>query len=120
MGRNQKGFTLIEILIASTLLAVGISALLSALGRGMFAGSADIDNRATALHIAQARMEILRNTVYSGIVSSPRAADTTFSNFYTTVTANSADPERVDVLVDWSVPGGTDSYTLSSLFSNYQ
>ena len=120
MDNARKGFTLIEVLITSVLIVVGISSLMWALGRGMFAGSTDFYNTATALNIAQAKMENLRNTAYSGIISSPRAADPNFPNFYITVTQNGADPKRVDVLVDWSVPGGLESCSLSSLFANYQ
>lgn len=55
---NHKGFTLLEIIIATVLLTIGVIALSQAFSTGMLA-STDTENVDLALNIAQAKMEEL-------------------------------------------------------------
>jgi len=60
IGKNQKGFTLIESMIAITLIVSGITGLLILVNRSMgFAGLAF--NQLTAANLAQEGIELVRN-----------------------------------------------------------
>jgi general secretion pathway protein I len=59
---NRKGFTLIEVLVATAVLAVGIAAGVRALG-AMTRASAAAQDRTTAVHLASERLAVLEAAV---------------------------------------------------------
>ena len=115
----MKGFTLLEVLIATVIFTVGVVAIIWALNSGIYATS-DIENVDLALNIAQAKMEQVRNTAFAGLADSGPTADANFPRFSTTVNvAEGQNPKQVDVTVNWDVKGGSTGFTLTTLIADY-
>jgi len=72
MSQNNKGFTLIEVLVAMVILSIGLlgtAALLTGIIRGN-----QVSNRITAATtLAQDKMENIKSVIYSKAASEPRA-----------------------------------------------
>ena len=116
---KKRGFTLLEVLIATAIFSVCVTALIGAFSAGMFATS-DVENIALALNIAQARMEQIKNTDFGNVSNSGPTADANFPRFSTTVNAAiGQNPMQVDVIVGWQVKGGQTNITLTTLVANY-
>lgn len=116
---SHKGFTLLEILLAILILAIGMVSVLWALNTGLFARS-DIENVARALNISQAKMEEIKNTAYGNINNSGPTADPTFPAFSTTVNANNdANIKQVNVTVGWATRSGNTNVSLTTFVANY-
>ncbi len=120
----MKGFTLLEVLIATIILTVGVIAICGAFNAGIFA-SADIENVDLALNIAQAKMEEIKNTPFADLADSgPVPADSdpasSLARFNVTVdVAEGQNPMQVDVTVAWDVKGGQTDITLTALIADY-
>lgn len=121
--RNLKGFTLLEVLIATVILTVGTVAIIWAFNAGLYA-TTDIENVDLALNIAQANMETVKNQNFADIDTdaeiSALVSNHGFSNF--TVSGDVAEgqnPMQVDVTVAWPVKGGQTSLTLTTLAADY-
>ncbi len=115
----MKGFTLLEALIATIILTVGVVAIIRALNSGIYAASG-VENVDLALNIAQAKMEQMKNTAFASLADSGPAADANFPRFSTTVNvAEGQNPMRVDVTVVWPVKGGSTNITLTTLIADY-
>ncbi len=115
----MKGFTLLEVLIATIILTVGMIAILWAFNTGLFA-TTDVENVDLALNIAQAKMEQIKNTPFASLADSGPTADSNFPNFNLTVNvAEGQNPMQIDVTVAWQVKGGQTSITLTTLVANY-
>lgn len=117
--RNRSGFTLLEVLIATVIFTIGVTAIIWAFNAGMFA-SADVENVDLALNIAQAKMEEVKNTPFANLADSGPTADANFPRFSTTVNvAEGQNPKQVDVTVNWDVKGGSTGFTLTTLIADY-
>jgi len=57
---HQRGFTLIEAVIATTLIVLGVVSVISVMSRGM-AGDHTVDGQAVALRLAQEEIEKIKN-----------------------------------------------------------
>lgn len=80
--RSEQGFGLVELLIAMTVLAVGVAAVLAAFTSGVYAINR-ADQTATAAVLADKQMEIYRGLSYDWITltASPSPAlDTTYTS----------------------------------------
>lgn len=116
---KSKGFTLLEMMMAIAILAGSFLALSQGLAAGIVS-STDTENVGRALNIAQAKMETLKNTAFSGLVDSGPSADPDFTNFEVTVNvAEGQDPMRIDVTVNWNVKAGVSSVALTTLAADY-
>lgn len=116
---KKSGFTLLEVLISLVILTVSIIAIVRALSIGMFTFS-NAENINLALNIAQAKMEEIKNTVYSSISDSGPVSDAVFPRFSVNVNVKeSAKPLEVEVLVNWDEKGDTDSVSLKTLVADY-
>lgn len=115
----MRGFTLLEILIAIIILAVGVIAIISAFSSGIFASS-DVENVDLALNIAQAKMEEIKNTAFASLVDSGPTLDPNFPNFNVSVNvAEGQNPMQIDVTVSWNTKGGQADINLTTLVANY-
>lgn len=70
--RHQKGFTLIEIMIAVTLLSIGILGM-AGLTVGIMRGNSMSNQVTTATALAQAQMEDVKRLGYNGVSDSAEA-----------------------------------------------
>jgi len=121
----MRGFTLLEVLIATIILTVSVVAIVWAFTAGMFASTvvSDVD---LALGIAQAKLENIYGTTGGVVDESLHAVSTDgFAgniyqnrNFQAEVVTDNADPEEVVVNVYWDTKGGTASVTLRTLVVN--
>jgi len=98
---REKGFSLIEVMIAVALLGVVAVAFLSALGTGSKAIFI-ADERATAESLARTEMEYVRNQDYSG---APWAYDLPSGT-------PPADPPTWWASANHTLPAGYDGYTV--------
>ncbi|MFA4889688.1 MAG: prepilin-type N-terminal cleavage/methylation domain-containing protein [Candidatus Omnitrophota bacterium] len=115
----MKGFTLLEVLIATVIFTIGVTAIIWALNSGIYATS-DIENVDLALNIAQAKTEEIKNTAFGSLADSGPTTDANFPRFSTTVNvAEGQNPMQVDVTVAWQVKGGQTSIVFTTLVANY-
>ncbi len=105
------------------MIATGITALLLAFNRGIFA-SGDAQDLRTATALAQLKLEEVKNTAFSSIVTGSRAAVSGFTGFERAVTVTSApggtdiNLKQVDVTVYWTPTGGETFATLTTYIFN--
>ena len=111
----HKGFTLLEVLIAIVVLSIGVMSIVWAFSAGMYA-STDISNTDTALNIAQAKMEEVKNIPFGDLVNSI-TNNYYFSGFTTTVDVaeEATGIKQVNVIVSWPAKGGDVAITLATL-----
>ena len=125
---DSNGFTLIEALLAMSLLSIAVfgmfSLLPSVMGYNEFA-----DTVSTATTLAQDKLEALKNTDFSSIpVGSPAETDseldengtTGAGGIYTRTTTVSVDPtysdiKRIAVTVSWGWKGNLKDVTLRTM-----
>ena len=129
---KKNGFTLLEVLIATVILTVGVIAIVWAFSTGLFVSSTDVEGVDLALNIAQAKMEDiyddLKNTDLESLTVTPyenanSGVDADFSDFDLTLNLTdqnhpNKDLFRVDVTVTWNVKGGQASLTLTTLIAD--
>ena len=116
---TNKGFTILEALIALFICAVGLFAVIGVLVTAI-GGAVDSENSLTALLLAQRRIEEIRNLDYTtGIVTEARAAVSGFSGFerQVAVVESPTDLKRVDVTVYWKSKGVDVPVTLATYIS---
>jgi prepilin-type N-terminal cleavage/methylation domain-containing protein len=116
----KRGFTLLEVLIATILFTIGVIALVEAFSVGLNASSVDIENTALAVNIARANMETIRSREFAAIDTDAEVgalvSNLGFSGF--TVTGDVAegdDPMQIDVTVSWTFKSDEVSITLTTL-----
>lgn len=122
---KNKGFTLLEILLAIVIVSIGISALIGAYNAGILFSS-DIENTDIALNIARQKMEEIKNknTSFDSIVDAGPSTDAVFQDFSLEVATSfvagtSNEMKQVDVIVTWDAPGGQANITLTTLVADY-
>ncbi|MFH1771505.1 MAG: hypothetical protein ABH872_01700 [Candidatus Omnitrophota bacterium] len=117
--KRKTGLTFLEILITLVIFSVGVISVIKAFNTALFS-SRETEYIDTALNIAQAKLEEIKNTSFAGLSDSGPAADSDFSEFSVTVDiAEGDDPMRVDVVVSWNTKGGAANITLTTLVSDY-
>ena len=120
---NNKGFTFIELLVAMAILLISMTAILDFVVKYH---RINMENtmRTEAMRIAEARMEDLRNTDFSLLVSGAEpSVQRTIRNlnlFYQvawTVSALSANSAAIQVSVTWSFRGINHRHAASTIVS---
>ena len=129
---SSRGFTLLEMMLALALFAVGTVAAMDLLHRGQTA-TTDGENTLLALSLARRCQEALRNVAYASLAGQAGTVCTipsgaSFSRFTRTVNVtpmtstspyNTANLTQVDVQIAWPTQGAgsTTNVTLSTLRS---
>lgn len=123
--QKKRGFTLLEVLIATVIFTVCMVTLIWAFNAGVFAAAA-IENVELAVGIAQAKLENIYGT--TGGVPDESRHDVSLDgftgsiysnkNFQTEVVTDDNDPEQVKVNVYWDTKGGETSIALRTLVVN--
>ncbi len=115
---RKRAFTLLEILITTVLLVVGVMAVVKAITDATSIDSS-VEGRAVALALAQEKIETVRNTAFGSIVSVARAPVTGFDGYVYEVTVTPAvDLKQIGVKVFWSFKGVEQHIDLSTLSTN--
>ena len=98
----MKGFTLLEVLLSLLIFTAGFVTLSLAISQGLFV-SGDSEAQLVATNLAQEKMEIIKNTSYSGIASEAKAAVSGFSPYQREVTVSTpvTNLKQVTVNVYW-------------------
>ncbi len=104
------GFSLIEVLVATAILAIFVVVLVSALGTASRALIVN-DSRQTAKNIAESQMEFIKRAPYSFAYSPPAPAESNFSSSIsvTTLPGKGSNIQKITISVMFS---GDAAYTL--------
>ena len=115
---DNRGFTLVEILVAIVILSIGLLAM-AGLTTGVIRGNALSNRMTTAIMLAQEKMEDIRRLGYAG---TPTANKTTMEDYgtianhapykrsiFTNVGSPAPGMKRITVTVYW----GSDAHTAS-------
>ena len=121
-GVLRRGFTLLELMLALVLLAVGVLACVDLMHRAQ-AGSTDGENVLIASHLAQARLEELRNVAYASLADEAKAGISSPSGYsrfsrQVAVTTPYTNLKQVVVTIYWTTAGGETSVSLRTYRSN--
>lgn len=116
---NKRGFTLLEVLIATFLAGVCIVALMEAFNRGT-TGVGHVEDYTQAITLTQEQMEQITQTPFSGIAAQAKAPVNGFPQFSreVQVTTPHADLKEVRVITYWTVPNGETSVQLVTYVAN--
>lgn len=116
---QEKGFTLLEVLMAVLLLTTGFMALSGAFSMGLFA-SGNSESLLLATHLDQEKMEEIRNKSYASVASETRAAVSGFPSFEREVAVSTplTNLKQVSVNVYWNNKGDELSTSLVTYVSN--
>jgi type IV pilus assembly protein PilV len=124
--RNNAGFTLIEFMIATLILMVGLLGMLNGV---IIAAQRNQETtlRNEAIALADDQMMIQRSKNFANIVSVPKAAtprmirgvQKSYSSAVT-VTTPTANSCQISVLVTWNFRGTPKSHQISSAVANIQ
>ena len=112
---RPSAFTLLETIVAVVLFAVGTVAVVEVLHRAQV-GAVDGENVLTATHLAQRRLEELRNTAYASLANEATASVSSPSGYsrfcrQVTVTTPFANLKQLVVTVYWNALNPPDCST---------
>ncbi|HSH70955.1 MAG TPA: type II secretion system protein [Deferrisomatales bacterium] len=127
--RRDRGFTLVEALVALGLFAVGMAALMPLAVTNVRA-NANASVRTHALALAQEEIERFRATPFSdlpavGATGTPAVLDAVYTRQWSVVavptplTGDADDLRRIRVVVGWNLPNSTGDVTLITAKTRY-
>jgi len=119
---NNKGFTLIEVLVASIILTVSMLGTLQAI---TFSMQHNLNNysRDESVRIAEERMNELRDTSFTALASGSSVVTRKYKNVTRTfnvnwtVTSLSTNSFAIQVVVNWTILGKVYSHSVTSIIS---
>jgi prepilin-type N-terminal cleavage/methylation domain-containing protein len=118
----KRGFTLVEVIVTFAIITGGMVALLMAFSSALGI-SGNIEEEDTAIQIADATMDGLKNTKYANLQGFTKESGALFSNLtgytVTVTTTKPANPAQIDVIVSWVGKGGAANVTLTTLAADY-
>ena len=123
VSQKNRGFTLIEVLVAICILVIGMLAVLSAL---VWTMEQNLNNLSMdeAVRIAEQQMNQLRNTSFTGLTNGNLPIARNFRNFTRTfnvvwtVTNLSASSKTIQVVVSWTHKGILHQHSVTSIMSS--
>ncbi len=116
LDKKDTGFTLLEVLVATLLVGVGIFALVEAFNRG-YLGAGQAEDYSVALSLSEEKMEELRVLPFASLTNSSKAPVSGFTSFQREVVVTTpASPTLKQIVVKtyWDVPGGENNVSLTS------
>jgi prepilin-type N-terminal cleavage/methylation domain-containing protein len=112
---NDKGFTLIEVMIAMFVLVVGLLGV-AGVATTVINGNTFSREITTATTLAQDKMEELKDTTYSNIASGSDTQESIYTRTWTsTPDSPDADMKTIDVTVQFLWKGATHNVTLKTI-----
>ncbi len=113
---SEAGFTLLEVLVAVTILGIGLTALVEGFAAGL-AVLQNTRNNSIAIILAEGKLAEVENGLVAADAGDFAEAGEEYSRFRWTVSRAQGETEgvrRVTVTVSWDSPRGRRSYALSS------
>jgi type IV pilus assembly protein PilV len=126
---NKKGFSLVEFMIAISILAIGLLALVG-LQSTSIRGNASSKNKNSAILLAEKKMEELKNTAFTSLsigttndlnnpLTSSDGSGGTFNRSWTIQTySGSANMKQITVTLSWTEGGIPHSTSLDTVVAN--
>jgi len=121
----KKGYTLLEVLLTTLVISVGLVSLIWVFTSGISAVS-DIEGSELALDIVQANMELVKSKAFTAVDTSAELSalisNLGFSNYTVTsgLSVNYASQLiMITITVSWNVKGGSNSIALKTMKANY-
>lgn len=116
---RNKGFSFLELLLATVLLSVGLVGLVNAFSIGL-TGSSQAKQLAVAKNLAEERLEDIRNLLYINVVDEARAPIAGFADYEREVSVSDIQSGLREVQIDvfWPAKGGEASISLWSYVSD--
>ena len=117
---KNKGFTLLEVLLALLLFVSAFTVLAEAISAGL-SGGGDNENSLIAANLAAEKMEILKNTSYASIANETKAVVSDFTSFQREVVVTTGpvtNLKQTTVTVTWNHKSAELSYSLVTYFSD--
>ncbi len=119
---NNKGFTLIEVLVASIILTISTLGTLQAI---TFSMQHNLSNysRDESVRIAEQRMNELRDTSFAALATGNSVVTRRYKNVTRTfnvnwtVTSLSTNSVALQVVVNWTILGKVYSHSITSIIS---
>ena len=120
--RDQKGFTLLEVMVTISVLVFGVLAVVRVMSTAISADTS-IDSKMVALKLAQEEMEIIKNTPYADIAEPSPARATLSSPFgaydrQVKVDVLDAELTKVTVNVYWTHNAKEEKLVLTTLLAD--
>ena len=117
--RNQAGFTILEVLVASLLVGISMFAIVEAFNRGVF-GVGEVEDYSLALSLSQEKMEAIQDTAYTSVTNEAKADVSGFTGFQREVimTNPATDLKLVVVKTYYQVPNGENNVSLTTYVVN--
>jgi type IV pilus assembly protein PilV len=114
---NEKGFSLIEVLVTLAILALGVLALAS-LQVISIKGSAFSKDATAATAIAQSKIESIKGAAFGSVVSGSETTNgMNVAWVFNTVGASPYRYQNIAVTVTWGPTGNTKSVNLTTMVS---
>ncbi len=114
---NQKGFTLVEIMVAISIIAIGLLGLVSVTVM-VIKGNTFSKTMTTATTLANDKMEQLKKTGYASLASGADTAQSIYTRTWTvTQDSPAAGMKTVVVTVQWTWEGVAHNVTVRSLIT---
>lgn len=111
-------FTLLEVMISATLIAVGVASVVRCISTGVFADNS-IEGKLVALNYAVQEMETLNNTAYATIISNGSSSDTPATGYSRSWTiTNNTNYLQATVTVSWYYKSRQMSVNLATYIAN--
>lgn len=116
---KNRGFTILEVLVASALTVVCVFAVMEAFNRGLF-GMSDVEHYALALSLGQEKMEELKDCAFNAVVSEAKDLVSGFDRMSREVDVLSVhvDLKQIRVTTYWDAPSGESSLHLVTYVAN--
>ncbi len=112
---KSRGFTLLEIVLSTVLITIGVTAVVRVISTGIYTDNAS-EGKIIALNYAVQKMEDLLNTSYSSLSSSSDTPTTGFTRTWT-ITDNT-NYKTLKVTVSWYYKRVQMSVNLASYLAN--
>jgi len=116
---KEKGFSLLELLLATVLLSIGLVGLVNSFSIGL-SESTQAKEFAQAKNLLEEKLEDIRNLTFANVANETRAQVPDFSDYEREVQVSAIQSGLKEVQIDvfWQAKGGEVSISLASYVSD--